>query len=140
PGSATTDVAPPASTRRTPRIPAFGSLQPLARYLADDLVESPRHYPDNDVVAVTDALAWVDRVPAYGLVAAPVGGARSGTAPTPPDPVVVDERGMNNGLLAIAIDGAGRVSLEEIATGRRIGDLVGLEDEVDVGDLYTVAM
>jgi alpha-mannosidase len=138
PGSAATASPTPPANRRKARVPAFGRLQLLARGATNDRIESPRHYPDNDLVWVTDALAWVHAVPGYGLVAAPIGRRReSGGGPT--HPVVVDAHSMRNGLLGVSVDDAGRVAVEQVGTGRRIDDLLALQDDVDVGDLYTPA-
>lgn len=99
--------------------------------------ESARAYPDNDAVAHFDAAVWIDDIPGYGLLSLPFGGR----APcSPRNPVTVSGRSMSNGLLTLRWDAAGRLSLEESATGRRIGSLVAWESRRDIGDLYTPAL
>src|SRR5262249_12349134 len=105
PGSAMTSVGDAAhaesANRRLavdkpmPSVPALGDLQPLTRSVGFDRVESPRHYPDNDLVAITRAAAWVTDVPGYGLVAHPFGGERLG-ALAPSDAVTVGAHTQRN--------------------------------------------
>jgi alpha-mannosidase len=114
-------------------------IQPLGRRVAHDLVESPRHYPDDDLVAVTRATVWVPEVPAYGLLAMPLdsNGAASGSPAEPANPVRAKGTTLENGIVRITVSRAGRVTLDSIGLRRRIDDLVRFEDRVDAGDLYT---
>ncbi|HEU4629227.1 MAG TPA: glycosyl hydrolase-related protein, partial [Gemmatimonadaceae bacterium] len=116
-------------------------VQPLRAGPARHRVESPRHYPDNDLVWRTRGLAWVPAVPAYGVAAYPVdAGAVHAAASAPPHAAHAGARGgvtvLENGHLAVAIHGDGRVELRT-DDGRVIADLLGLEDVGDVGDTYT---
>lgn len=138
PGSAPKASQHPASPE-TPRALAGHPLQPLGTRVAYSRVESPRHYPDNDLVAVTRAAVWVDEVPAYGIRALPFGDeSQSGENETlPPNVVRTGDRSLDNGIVRVSVDDHGRVVLESLLDGRRIVDLVNFNDLVDRGDLYT---
>jgi len=120
-----------------PPLIAESAAQILDRRLAYDRVESPQHYPDNDLVAVTRAAIWVDAVPAYGVTALPLGSVNGLTAPRP---VLVDERSIDNGLVRVAVSEAGRITLRDNKSGRTLDDLLLIEDRIDRGDLYTPAI
>lgn len=121
-----------------PRIPALGRLQVLSQELRNSRTESPRHYPDNDLVAARRVAAWVTDAPSYGIAAYEIGSGEA-RRQRPREPVVVDRGVMSNGALRIAVDAEGQVSLEQIASGRRIPSLFQIIAEDDVGDLYTPA-
>src|SRR4028118_2141030 len=54
-------------SRAPPPPPASGiASQALGRERVHSRTESPRHYPDNDLVERAAAVAWLDPVPAYG--------------------------------------------------------------------------
>ena len=54
----------------TPIDPAADAELQVVRSSRDfDRVESPLHYPSNAVVSVRDALAWIDAIPGYGVMA-----------------------------------------------------------------------
>jgi alpha-mannosidase len=132
PGSAS------AAVRRAARVehPKLGvsQLQRLGRRIGYDQLESPQHYPDKDLVAVTRAAVWVEAVPGYGLSSYPLGGrATSRGAGT--RPVVVTDTTVDNGLVRLMVSAEGRVSVQH--AGRRIDDLLIIEDRIDRGDLYT---
>ncbi len=135
PGSATEPADAPASPSAI-GIPSLGAVQRLARETVHSLTESPRHYPDNDLVLITRAAVWIDNVPAYGLSPHAIGGG-VGQRTRPPAPVRVDARTMSNGLLTLEIEDEGAVALAHDATGRRIASLFEFVDETDLGDLYT---
>ena len=131
-----------------PRIGGVGMTQVLSRGLAYDRVESPQHYPDNDLVSVTSAVVWIPEVPPFGILPLPIG-VRSSTRARPSQPVTVgttraaDGRvttyEIRNAHLVLRVDAAGEVELIERATDRRLAPLVEILDEIDVGDLYTPA-
>jgi len=136
PGSAPKDVAPATVTKTKPKIASLGALQVLSKRLGYSRTESPRHYPDNDLVTTTQVAAWVSDAPAYGLVSHSINDRRVKAAPCP-DRVEVTKSTLRNSQLSIAVADDGRVSLE---TGhRRIERLFEILDEADVGDLYTPA-
>ena len=136
------------------------ALQVLGRVVEHERIESPRHYPDDDLVEVARVLAWVPPVPGYGVAAFPVGavcGSPSGGAPAdgapangapradtavaaslgPPVAVHAHDGRLDNGVLRVSVDARGRVSVLHPATGHAIDDLIGFEDVGDAGDLYT---
>jgi hypothetical protein len=135
PGSASA-VIRGAARPTLPRVEGASALQILHRRVGYDLVESPRHYPDKDLVAVTRAAVWVDPIPGYALTAYPFGeGAMSASAS--PRPVRVDGSAVDNGIVRLTVAPDGRVSAELSGGSRRIDDLIAIEDDVDGGDLYT---
>ena len=122
--------------RGRPRIAGVGPVQVLARGVRHSRTESPRHYPDDDLVAVTRVAVWVGGAPAYGIVSGALGGPARG-ASEPNEPVVVEGLTMRNAHLVVEIAGDGSIALEDRRSGRRIANLVHLLDEDDAGDLYT---
>ncbi|HXT15164.1 MAG TPA: glycoside hydrolase family 38 C-terminal domain-containing protein [Gemmatimonadaceae bacterium] len=126
------------TARRKPAIPALGAVQVLSRGVRHSLTESPRHYPDNDLVERTQVAVWVPEAPAYGISSYAIGGgeARRGR---PAAPVRTDARSMENSFLRVDVSESGIVSLAHGALERAIPSLVELIDEADVGDLYTPA-
>jgi hypothetical protein len=116
-------------------------VQPLRSRTVRHRVESPRHYPDNDLVRRTRALAWVPPVPGYAIAAYPLTPHHaSSPAPVPSRPAQVITRDgdtlLDNGLLSVSVHGDGRVELRT-ADGAVMPDLLGFEDVGDVGDTYT---
>jgi alpha-mannosidase len=124
--------------RRLPRVPSLGQLQPLTRGVRHSRTESSRHYPDNDLVAVTHALAWVSDAAPYGIEAHAInaGGARRAEFP---EVVRVEPKGMRNGILDVRVSTGGTVTLRATSDDREISNLISFIDETDVGDLYTPA-
>ena len=53
PGSAPIDVPPSLPRRGAFGIEGARAVQVLERRIGRDRIEAPRHYPDNDVVAIT---------------------------------------------------------------------------------------
>lgn len=142
PGSGATPL--PALEACTDRWAVHGGrvpLQALAERLGRDRTESPRHYPDNDLVRRTRAVVWLDDlVPACGLRTLPLG-PRDPAAGAPALPVdvraaVADGERLENGLCELTVDAAGRVTLRA-ADGRTLPDLLGFESVGDAGDSYT---
>jgi mannosylglycerate hydrolase len=138
PGSAAVPTPPAAAPLRRPTVAGFAPLQVLFHETRHSLTESPRHYPDNDLVSVTRVAAWVDDAPAYGVVARAIGRRHRGTA-SPTDRVHTTPRSLRNATLVVSVDDHGIISLEHTLTGRRIAHLLRFEDDDDVGDLYTPA-
>jgi alpha-mannosidase len=136
PGSAPRDSAPATISNAKPRIAALGPLQVLSKRLEYSRIESPRHYPDNDLVSTTRVAAWVTDAPAYGIVSHAIG-ARGPKGPASPDRVSVTKESLKNGRLSLGVDRAGVVWLER--GSRRVASLFEIVDESDVGDLYTPA-
>jgi len=136
PGSATAQVRRVAETTSPPRLEGASAFQVLHRRVGYGLVESPRHYPDKDLVSVTRAAAWIPPVAGYGVTPYPLGAGASSDSASP-RPVRADEAGIDNGIVRLAVAAEGHVSVELSQGGRRIDDLIAIEDRVDRGDLYT---
>ena len=137
PGSSAAHAASTAASDSA--APDRWSFQTLSRGTTRERLESPLHYPDNDVVEVTHGVAWVDAVPPLGVVSRPlVRKPKSG--PLPARRVVARGRELDNGLLAVSVDGRGRVRLRSADATMDVPELVALEDARDAGDLYTASI
>ncbi|HJU88815.1 MAG TPA: glycoside hydrolase family 38 C-terminal domain-containing protein [Gemmatimonadaceae bacterium] len=112
-------------------------LQRLDRFTRHDRIESPEHFPYDDLVDVHRAAVWVDDVPGYGVKVIPVTSAASGEISFEHPEVQAMQRRIANDDLGIEIDSAGAVDLTTVADGRFVPTLVRLEDVGDAGDLYT---
>ena len=133
-------AAPPPRLRLPPpeldggRIP----VQVLERQITHDRVESPRHYPDNDLVEATRVVAWIPAVAGYGTAAFALDAPPAERA-VPPFSVRATGNALDNGELTVAIDDLGNVLLSSVRTGTRAAGVIRFEDVPDVGDLYTHA-
>ncbi len=139
------------------------AVQALHQFDRYDRRESPQHYPDNDLVRVTRALAWVPREMAlggYALRTMALGEVAEHTSQHTPQqalhggvltneaasegltPVTVTRRGrtatLQNGLLSLTV-GPRSVELHDLLANRRITQLVQLTWQADRGDTYTAA-
>jgi hypothetical protein len=140
PGSAPTLVAEAAPVaERVPVVDGLGPLQVLSRSVRYSRTESPRHYPDNDLVVVTRVAAWIADAPAYGIASHSIRAASESRRRSNTARVRATRRSLENDVLAIAVRPDGTVSLDERETGRRIASLLAFIDEGDEGDLYTPA-
>jgi hypothetical protein len=122
------------------RQPSLGAvpLQVLSQRVERDRVESPRHYPDNDFVTRALVAAWVERVEGYGTMAIPHAEAASHERAAYGD-VEVGDGWMTNGRLRVTVEENGDVGVIGLQGGREVSRFVGLEQLLDVGDLYTPA-
>lgn len=121
---------------------AAGSVerQLLERTVRHDRVESPVAYPRDDLVESERVIAWVPTIAGYGTIALDIDDAppsEGQAASSPPAAVGAGELWLDNGLLRIAVDDAGRVSLDTNDARVSVRSLIGFEDVGDVGDLYT---
>jgi len=137
PGSQPGDSLDVPEPRRTPIIAGLGPVQVLDRATRYSRTESPRHYPDNDLVSVTQVAAWVGDAPPYGVASRAIGRRSRGAAPA--DRVRTESRSLENATLVVAVHDDGTISLLHKPSGRRISSLIRFEDDADVGDLYTPA-
>jgi alpha-mannosidase len=138
PGSGTT-----AAVEHEPPRPVLDGgrirYQLLERSVRHDLVESPVHYPHDDLVDVMRVAAWLGPVDGYGLRTLPLAGA----PPVPvreadaPSPVRAGDAWIENDALRLEIGAGGDVQLHDRVRGRGIASLVQFEDVGDAGDLYT---
>ncbi len=115
----------------TTRIP----FQTLSRERVHSRTESPRHYPDNDLVERARIVAWVDPVPGYGLQAIPLAPGRARPA-WPSTAVSARGRALDNGILRVEA-GPNAVTVTSSAAPGMMARFIGLEDVAERGDLYT---
>jgi mannosylglycerate hydrolase len=135
PGSATRGAGGSPAAGRTPAVGGFPAIQVLSRREAHERTESPRHYPDDDLVMVYEAVAWVPEVPAYGIRCFPHTSRNRATAV--PNPATAEGTTVANGRIAVRVHGDGRVEFTDLAGGRAVSDLLTWESRVDAGDSYT---
>lgn len=125
--------------RRTP--PAWRvngiPLQILSRAERVELTESPRAYPDADVVLEARAVGWVDAIGGYVVETREQRGRARAAVP---HEVAVDATSLDNGRVRIEVGTDGRVCIEDRELGRRVDDLIAFERARDAGDLYTPAI
>jgi alpha-mannosidase len=113
----------------------MAAIQVLSRAVEHERTESPRHYPDDDLVSASDVAAWVDDVPAYGVRCFDQSkGHRRGLIP---NQAHVETDGLSNGRLVVRVQDGGRVELRSVESGRAVENLLTWESLVDAGDLYT---
>jgi alpha-mannosidase len=132
PGSASVPVRARragAASIGDPAIP-IQELERSRRFVRE---ESARAYPRNLLVEHRRVVAWVNEVPAYGLVALPVRG-RTRARPVAPASVSGDDRSISSGSVRVGVAGDG---LAYESGGHRIDDWIGIEGEGERGDLYT---
>jgi alpha-mannosidase/mRNA-degrading endonuclease toxin of MazEF toxin-antitoxin module len=135
PGSAKRAVEVSPHAKRTPAVAEFAAIQVLAKSEEHERTESPRHYPDDDLVLAYDAVAWIPEVPAYGVRSF---AHTSRNRPEEiPNPASADRASLTNGRIKVRIDDAGRVHFTDIAARRSVPDLLRWESAVDLGDTYT---
>ena len=148
PGSGTmgaVETEPPRVVLDTGRVP----YQVLDRGIRHDRVESPAHYPDDDLVDVARVVAWLEPVEGYGVRALPIQiadeAADGGRQPADPPALPLSaqtlvrsgETWLENEALRVEVLPAGEVRLHDRLHGRDIPSLLRFEDVGDTGDLYT---
>lgn len=111
-------------------------VQLLSRSERVALTESARAYPDADLIAEVRAVGWVEPLEGYTVETRRQGGRAAARAP---HPLACGATWLDNGLVRIDIDAMGRVSLTDHGLARRIDDVITLERQREVGDLYTPA-
>jgi alpha-mannosidase len=135
PGSAGRADAASASSRRTPAVAEFSAIQVLSRSEAHERTESPRHYPDDDLVTVCEVTAWIPEVPAYGVRCFSHTARNRGA--TIPHAASAAGNVLTNGLISLRVHDGGCVEVTDVRSGRTIADLLRWESRVDIGDSYT---
>jgi hypothetical protein len=106
--------------------------QVLSRRRAVERLDSARHYPDQDEVAVVRVALTTPRLDGFGLASgepSEVPGAGVRTGP----------RRLDNGMLEVAFSPDGLVRMRDRRTGARYERLLSLESEGDAGDTYSFA-
>ena len=132
---------PPQRVRHVgaPRL-ANGSvpLQMLATRRANRRTESPRHYPDNDLVEVRRVVAWVPPVAGYAVAPLPLDDV-TGASPIPDPSVMGDSDTLDNGILRVHLDVDRTISIAACDGSWSVANAVCIENVGDRGDLYTHA-
>jgi mannosylglycerate hydrolase len=112
------------------------ALQPLGRAAAQERLDAPRHYPDQDEVDVVRVAFRAPPLPGLGAVALePSERQRPALEPD----VRAGPRSLDNGLLALTVARDGTVTLADRRTGLLYPSLLGFESSGDAGDTYTWA-
>ena len=138
PGSAAAQRAPAPEAPGVPRVEGGRvPVQEVACELRFERTESPRHYPDNDLVEVRRCLLWLDAVPAYGVLPLSLHETAAAVDPAPHPVVRAEGESIANDSLAVRVeDGECRLAASD---GRRLDAFLGFESVADHGDLYTPA-
>jgi alpha-mannosidase len=113
---------------------ALGGIryQILSRRQAAERLDSARHYPDQDDVAVVRVALASPGLDGFGLVSGEPSAA-SGTG------VRTGSRRLDNGILEVTFSPDGLVGMTDRSTGARYRRLLSLESEGDAGDTYSFA-
>ncbi|GAC1517195.1 MAG: alpha-mannosidase [Gemmatimonadaceae bacterium] len=112
-------------------------LQVLGVRIVPELTESPRHYPDADLVQRTRAVAWIPPIPGFGIRAFAVREEAIPPSAAPPTAVRASARELGNTHLRIRVDRRGRVAIKSADGLLDVKDLIDFDDVGDGGDLYT---
>jgi alpha-mannosidase len=135
PGSAQRAVEVSLHAKWTPAVAEFAAIQVLAKAEEHERTESPRHYPDDDLIMAYEAAAWVPEVPAYGVKTF-AHSSRNRPAEIP-NPASADGIALSNGRISVQVRDDGRVAFTDLASSRTVSDLFRWESRVDLGDSYT---
>ncbi|MEO8561923.1 MAG: hypothetical protein ABI601_07610 [bacterium] len=126
------------------RVPAWSvdgmSLHLLGRGERVALTESPRDYPDADLVATGHAVGWMRPIEGYGVATFALGSASTSSQAEISNPVSATDRTLDNGLVRVDLSDDGDVRITDHARGRVVERALALENAVDDGDLYTPAI
>lgn len=137
-------VGPGSGAHRTtiesPTDPAVNaSLQTVASSREFDRVESPLHYPENAVVAVRDALAWIEPMPGYGVRSvAATGLSFIGRSAPELQRVQGDDLALSGAHWLVEHVETGVVATH--ASGLTLRPVGWLESVSDAGDTYTPSL
>ncbi len=135
PGSAAKAVEISPSAKRTPAVADFAAVQMLSHREENERTEAPRHYPDNDRVAVYEMAAWVPEVPAYGVHG--FAHTSRNRAAAIPNAARAEKTTNTKGRISVRAHDDGRVEFTDIGGGRAVRDLFAWESLEDFGDTYT---
>ena len=111
------------------------AFQTLSRERMHARTESPRHYPDNDLIERARVVAWVDPVPGYGIRALGLAPGRARPA-WPATAVSARGRTLDNGLIRVEA-GPSSVTVTSTEFPGLASRFIGFEDVAERGDLYT---
>jgi alpha-mannosidase len=134
--------APPDRVRQvvSPRL-LHGDVpvQLVATRRANRRTESPRHYPDNDLVEVRRVVAWLPPVAGYSITPLPIDEGRGGTPPADTGAGIVTGTSdtLDNGTLRVSLESDATITLAASDGSWTIARAISIEDVGDRGDLYT---
>ncbi|MGH7621059.1 MAG: hypothetical protein ACREMU_01855, partial [Gemmatimonadaceae bacterium] len=112
-------------------------VQPFSITRKHDRIESPDHYPWDDLVDDTLAAIWMPPIAAFGTHSFPIERPAFAELSPPPAPVLAGDDWMDNGILRVDVDARGAARLTTADGVRTIADLLSLLSVTDRGDLYT---
>ena len=135
PGSAGMDTVVSRSAKRTPAVAEFPAIQVLSRTEEHERTESPRHYPDDDLVMAYEVAAWIPDVPAYGTRC--FAHTSRNRAAAIPNAASAKGKELTNGRVSVRVHDDGRVEFVDIGTDRSVSNLLQWESRIDLGDAYT---
>ncbi|MEP6689702.1 MAG: hypothetical protein ABJD07_01030 [Gemmatimonadaceae bacterium] len=128
-------IASPAPLAALPTLGDDAALQLDGGWaLEHDRTESPRHYPVNELVWRTAAVAWVDPIGAYTVAAFPM---NSEARPAPEHIVRAGDSWIENAAIRVEVGAGGALRIESRRGHHAVDDVLSWHDEGDVGDLYT---
>ncbi|MDF2771553.1 MAG: glycoside hydrolase family 38 [Geminicoccaceae bacterium] len=111
-------------------------MQLLATRRTNRRTESPRHYPDNDLVEVRRVVAWLPPVAGYAITPLPVDDGRGG-APLTDAVVSATSESLDNGNLRVTLEADSSITLAASDGRWSMPRVIAIENVGDRGDLYT---
>ena len=130
---------PPDRVRQvvSPRL-LYGDVpfQLLATRRTNRRTESPRHYPDNDLVEARRVVAWLPPVAGYSITPLPLD-EEKGHAQHADPAVVGSSELLDNGILRVQLETDGSISIGASDGSWMVARAIAIEDVGDRGDLYT---
>jgi len=111
-------------------------VQLLATRRTNRRTESPRHYPDNDLVEVRRIVAWLPPIAGYSVAPLPLDEGK-GVASLAEPSVTGGSELLDNGILRVQLEVDGTISIAAADGAWTMTKAIGIEDVGDRGDLYT---
>ena len=139
-------VGPGSGTRQGARRPMPGwGVDPMPIQILEEhervaLTESPRGYPDADLVAAARAVGWMQPIAGYAVQTFAQEAVSIPGRMEIPTAVSASEHTLDNELLEVELSASGEVRIVDRTTGRAVDGAITLENASDVGDLYTPAL
>ncbi len=137
-------VGPGSGTQRTTiqtptDLLADAQLQTVASAREFDRVESPHHYPDNAVVSVRDALAWIEPMPGYSVTSVETTELSSLVCSAPEHLRVQGDDAALTGA-QWRVEHRANAIVATHASGLTLDPVGWLESVTDAGDTYTPSL
>ncbi|HEY2896753.1 MAG TPA: glycosyl hydrolase-related protein [Gemmatimonadaceae bacterium] len=115
-------------------------VQTLASTRRHARLESPEHYPWDELVESTTALIWAPPISGYGTHAFSLETSESPATAAPPREVRASGRTMENDAMRVDVDQRGLITLATLDRVHAIASLISIEATADAGDLYTPSL